>query len=77
MVVSGRELGLTFKTVSDPLTKLLNLYKKNVKMNKKELKKQYKQTVLPMGVFQVKNLTSGKIFIDAGINKYTGENKWM
>ncbi len=37
-------------------------------MNKKELKKQYKQTVLPMGIFQVKNLTSGKIFIDAGLN---------
>ncbi|TFG91462.1 MAG: GIY-YIG nuclease family protein [Candidatus Atribacteria bacterium] len=39
-------------------------------MNKKELKKQYKQTVLPMGVFQVKNLTNGKIFIDSGLNRY-------
>jgi len=37
-------------------------------MNKKELKKQYKQTVLPMGVFQVKNLANGKIFIDSGLN---------
>ena len=37
-------------------------------MNKKELKKQYIQTVLPMGVFQVKNLISGKIFIDSGLN---------
>lgn len=37
-------------------------------MNKKELKKQYTQTVLPMGVFQVRNLTSGKIFIDSGLN---------
>ena len=37
-------------------------------MNKKELKKQYKQTLRPMGVFQVKNLTSGKIFIDSGLN---------
>ena len=37
-------------------------------MNKKELRKQYKQTVLPMGVFQVKNLISGKIFIDSGLN---------
>ena len=37
-------------------------------MNKKELKKQYKQTVLPMGVFQIKNLAKGKIFIDSGLN---------
>ncbi len=37
-------------------------------MNKKELKKQYKQTVLLMGVFQVKNLVNGKIFIDSGLN---------
>ena len=37
-------------------------------MNKKELKKQYTQTVLPMGIFQVKNLISGKIFIDSGLN---------
>ena len=32
------------------------------------MKKQYKQTVLPMGVFQVKNLANGKIFIDSGLN---------
>jgi len=37
-------------------------------MNKKELKKQYTQTALPMGVFQVKNLINGKIFIDSGLN---------
>jgi hypothetical protein len=37
-------------------------------MNKKELKKQYAQTVKPMGVYQVKNLASGKIFIDSGQN---------
>jgi hypothetical protein len=37
-------------------------------MDKKELKKQYKQTVQPMGVFQVKNLTNGKIFIGSAKN---------
>ena len=37
-------------------------------MNKKELKKQYKQNIQPMGVFQVKNLKNGKIFIDRGVD---------
>jgi hypothetical protein len=37
-------------------------------MNKKELKKQYTQTMQPMGVCQVKNLANGKIFIDSGQN---------
>jgi group I intron endonuclease len=32
-------------------------------MNKKELVKNYKQTVQPMGIFQIKNLKNGKIFI--------------
>lgn len=37
-------------------------------MDKKELKKKYTQTIQPMGIYQVKNLTSGKIFIDSGLN---------
>ncbi|MGB2783017.1 MAG: GIY-YIG nuclease family protein [Atribacterota bacterium] len=37
-------------------------------MSKKELKKKYIQTIQPMGVYQVKNLTNGKIFIDRGQN---------
>jgi hypothetical protein len=37
-------------------------------MNKKELKKQYTQNMQPMGVYQVKNLANGKIFIDSGQN---------
>jgi group I intron endonuclease len=32
-------------------------------MDKKELKKKYKQTMRPMGVYQIKNLVNGKIFI--------------
>jgi hypothetical protein len=35
---------------------------------KKELKNQYKQNQPRMGVFQIKNLESGKIFIGRGIN---------
>ena len=37
-------------------------------MNKKELKKQYKQNILPMGIFQIKNLINGKIFIGSSKN---------
>jgi group I intron endonuclease len=37
-------------------------------MDKKELKKQYKQTLLPMGVYIVKNLVNGKIFIGSSKN---------
>ncbi len=37
-------------------------------LDKKELKKQYKQTLTPMGIFQIKNLVSGKIFIENGKN---------
>lgn len=37
-------------------------------INKKEIKKQYKQTLLPVGIYQVKNKVSGKIFIGSGKN---------
>ena len=37
-------------------------------MDKKELKKQYKQTLRPMGIFQIKNLVNGKIFIGRSEN---------
>ncbi len=36
--------------------------------NKKELKKQYKATSPKMGIFQIKNLVNGKIFIGWGMN---------
>lgn len=35
---------------------------------KKELKKQYIQTVKPMGVFKITNIANGKIFIGSGMN---------
>lgn len=37
-------------------------------MDKKELKKQYKQTLTPMGIYQVKNLANGKILIGGSKN---------
>jgi hypothetical protein len=36
--------------------------------SKKELIKNYKQTVLPMGVFQIKNTANDKIFIGSAKN---------
>jgi len=44
----------------------LNL--KNKLSDKKELKNQYKQNQPRMGVFQIKNLENGKIFIGRGMN---------
>ena len=32
-------------------------------MNKKEIIKQYKQTIQPMGIYQIKNIRNGKKFI--------------
>ncbi|MEJ2616218.1 MAG: GIY-YIG nuclease family protein [Ignavibacteriaceae bacterium] len=37
-------------------------------MDKKELKKQYKQTLRPMGIFQIRNIANGKIFIGNSSN---------
>lgn len=37
-------------------------------MNKKEIRKEYKQTLQPMGVYQIKNLINGKIFIGSSKN---------
>ena len=38
------------------------------KVNKKELKKKYLQTLRPMGILQVKNIVNDKIFITSGLN---------
>jgi len=35
---------------------------------KKELKLTYKQTPLPMGVYQIKNTISGKVFVGSSMN---------
>lgn len=37
-------------------------------MNKNELKRKYKETMRPMGVFQIRNLANGKVFIGSSVN---------
>lgn len=36
--------------------------------SKKELKKEYKNRKIPMGIYQIKNLTNGKVFIGGTAN---------
>jgi len=45
-------------------------------IDKKELKKQYKQTLPPMGIYQIKNLISGKIFIGNSKNLHGKSNSY-
>jgi len=40
---------------------------------KKELKEEYKQLEIPMGVFQIKNIKNNKVLIDYSIDM---ESKW-
>jgi len=37
-------------------------------MNRKDLKRRYKETHRPMGVFQVRNLTNEKVFVGSTLN---------
>jgi len=37
-------------------------------IDKKKLKRKYKETVQPMGVYRITNKVNGKIFIASGIN---------
>jgi len=37
-------------------------------IDKKEIVKQYKQTVQPMGIFQIRNLANGKIYLASSKN---------
>ena len=37
-------------------------------MSKKELKREYKQTPKPIGVFQIRNLSNEKIFVGSSMN---------
>lgn len=41
---------------------------KRLQMDKKKLIKQYKETLQPMGVYQIKNLVTGKVFIGSSKN---------
>jgi hypothetical protein len=40
-----------------------NITNQKYMLDKKEIKRQYKQTIQPMGIYLIKNLTTGKIFI--------------
>ncbi len=44
--------------------------------NKKELKKKYKETLPPMGIYQIKNLINGKIYVSSGKNLNGKSNSW-
>jgi hypothetical protein len=47
----------------------LNLKKSEKQMiDRKEAKKQYKQTLQPMGIYQIRNIVNGKIFIGSSKN---------
>ena len=37
-------------------------------MNKKELIQQYKLTNRPMGIYQIRNLVNGKVFVESSVN---------
>jgi hypothetical protein len=37
-------------------------------MNKKDLKREYKENPRPMGVFQIRNLTNEKVFVGSSMN---------
>ena len=37
-------------------------------IDKKEIKRKYKETLPPMGIFLIKNLTNGKVFIGSSLN---------
>jgi hypothetical protein len=45
-------------------------------MTQKELKEQYKQMKLPMGIFQVRNTVNGKILVESSINLNTIWNRY-
>jgi len=46
-------------------------------MDRKELKNKYKQTLHPMGVYQIKNISNGKIFIGNSKNLQAAFNSNM
>jgi group I intron endonuclease len=45
-------------------------------INKSEIKKKYKQTLTPMGIYQLKNLANGKILIGNSKNLPARKNRF-
>ena len=37
-------------------------------MNKKDLKREYKEALRPMGVFQIRNMKNEKVFVGSSVN---------
>ena len=37
-------------------------------MNKKDLKREYKETLRPMGIFQIRNMKNEKVFVGSSMN---------
>lgn len=56
--------------------KLIDMVNGEKMIDKKELKKQYKQTLPPMGVYQIRNLVNGKIFIGSSKNLHGKSNSF-
>ncbi len=46
-------------------------------VDKKEIKRQYKETLPPMGVYQVRNLVNGKIFVGSSKNLTAKQNSFQ
>lgn len=44
--------------------------------DKKEVKKQYKLTLPPMGIYRIKNIANGKIFIGSSLNLHGKSNSF-
>jgi group I intron endonuclease len=45
-------------------------------INKSEIKKNYKQTLTPMGIYQLKNLINGKILVGSSKNLLGRKNRF-
>ncbi|MFA6977944.1 MAG: GIY-YIG nuclease family protein [Ignavibacteriaceae bacterium] len=45
-------------------------------IDKRELKKQYKQSLPPMGIYRIKNLVNGKIFLGSSLNLHGRSNSF-
>jgi group I intron endonuclease len=45
-------------------------------INKSEIKRNYKQTLTPMGIYQLKNLANGKILIGSSKNLPARKNRF-
>ena len=46
-------------------------------IDKKAAIRKYKETIQPMGIYQIKNLSNGKVFIDSSKNLNGAKNRSM